>query len=418
MASASTYVERNASYWQRNLVVCVFGSFTTLVSLTMLLPILPLYVEQLGVHDPAAVLRWSSYAFSATFVGTGLTAPLWGHLADAYGRKIMVVRAAIAMAVVMSLIGMAGTATELVVLRLLAGLFGGFASASIVLIGSQVPKERAGWALGILSTGGLCGNLSGPLVGGFLSQWVGIRGTFFVGGALIAVAALASITLLREDFDRQSGSRHSSDGPPRSREDRSAIWVLLLTASMVLFASMSIEPILTAYVGRLGIEKAKVAQYGGIVMSAAALGSLIAAPRLGALADRIGGWRVILWSLVATGVTLVPQAWVESWWQLSILRFLMGMTLAGLLPAIGKLIRTLAGEGASGRLLGLLQSAQFAGQVAGPLVAGQVGASFGLEPVFYVTSAMMFVSALVVWRRLRFRPRTSGQTADSKQWLS
>jgi hypothetical protein len=74
----SSYAQRNEQYWQRNLAVCVFGSFTTLVSLSMLLPFLPLYVEQLGVSSPAAVVQWSGVAFGATFFGTAITAPVWG----------------------------------------------------------------------------------------------------------------------------------------------------------------------------------------------------------------------------------------------------------------------------------------------------------------------------------------------------
>ena len=356
MTPTPSYADGNAGYWRRNLAVCVFGSFTTLVSLSMLLPILPLYVEQLGAKDPTAIVQWSSYAFSATFIGTGITAPLWGRLADEYGRKVMVVRAAVAMAIVMALIGTADSPTELVILRLLAGLFGEVASASVVLIGSQAPKERVGWALGVLSTGALCGNLSGPLIGGILSQWVGIRGTFFLGGALIAVTAIASMTVLREDFIRRSRRPQPDNSPVRTAQERVAIAVLLIAASMVLFASMSIEPILTLYVAQLGVPHAQVAQYSGVIMAATALGSLVAAPRLGALADRIGGWRVIVWSLLATSRTLIPQAWATQWWELSALRLIMGITLAGLLPAIGKLVRGLAGEGASGKLLGLLQS--------------------------------------------------------------
>ena len=65
-----SYAERNEIHWRRNLAVCVFGSFTTLVSLSMLLPFLPLYVQQLGVESPAAVIQWSGIAFGATFLGT------------------------------------------------------------------------------------------------------------------------------------------------------------------------------------------------------------------------------------------------------------------------------------------------------------------------------------------------------------
>lgn len=391
------YAERNLPYWRRNLAVCVFGSFTTLVSLSMLLPFLPLYVEQLGETSPAAVVQWSAVAFGATFFGTAITAPLWGRLADRYGRKPMLVRAAIGMAVVMSIIGVAHSVTELVVLRLIAGLIGGYASASIVMIGTQAPRERAGWALGVLSTGALAGNLIGPLVGGFLPDWVGIRGTFFVGGAMIAVAAAATILLVREDFDRETDAkpRATSDGTEVGPSKTFVIGALLVTAMMVLLANMSIEPIITVYIGQLGVPTDHQARMAGIVMASSAFGSMLTAPRLGALADRVGSWNVIIGCLLATAVVMVPQAFVTEWWQLAILRGLMGMTIAGLLPSIAKLVRQSVEENRSGKTLGYLQSAQFSGQVVGPLLGGQIGAHVGLQQVFLVTAVLLVLCAVM-----------------------
>ncbi|MGG2045625.1 MFS transporter [Burkholderia gladioli] len=411
---ARAYVERNAAYWRRNLAVCVFGSFTTLVSLSMLLPFLPLYVEQLGVHSPAGIVQWSGVAFGATFFGTAITAPLWGRLADRYGRKPMLVRAALGMAVVMSLIGIAHSVAQLVALRLAAGLIGGYASASIVMVGTQAPRERAGWALGVLSTGALAGNLVGPLVGGFLPGLVGIRGTFFVGGAMIAVAAAATIGLVREDFARRIDARRDSAGATKAGRaampraaGRAALGALLLTAMMVLLANMSIEPIITVYIGQLGVAHAALARTAGIVMAASAFGSMLTAPRLGALADRIGGWPVIIGCLLVTGLVMLPQAFVTHWWQLAVLRGAMGMSLAGLLPAIAKLVRHSVEEHRSGSVLGYLQSAQFSGQVVGPLIGGQIGAHVGLHAVFFVTSALLVLcAALNAW--IHFRGRIAG----------
>jgi DHA1 family multidrug resistance protein-like MFS transporter len=402
-----SYAERNTRYWQRNLAVCVFGSFTTLVSLSMLLPFLPLYVEQLGVSSPAAVVQWSGVAFGATFFGTAITAPLWGRLADRYGRKPMLVRAAVGMAVVMSLIGIAHSVIDLVVLRLVAGLIGGYASASIVMIGTQAPRERAGWALGVLSTGALAGNLIGPLVGGFLPGWVGIRGTFFVGGAMIAVAAVATMLIVREDFDRavDARSRLAAKAAPRAGVNRAVIPVLLVTAMMVLLANMSIEPIITVYIGQLGVPHEHLARVAGFVMAASAFGSMLTAPRLGALADKVGGWNVIVGCLIATALVMLPQAFVTHWWQLALLRGVMGMTIAGLLPSIAKLVRQSVDESQSGTTLGYLQSAQFSGQVVGPLIGGQIGAHIGLQPVFFVTGVLLVMcAALNVWIRSRHAP--------------
>jgi len=413
-----SYADRNLLYWRRNLAVCVFGSFTTLVSLSMLLPFLPLYVQQLGVTSQAAVVQWSAVAFGATFFGTALTAPIWGRLADRYGRKPMLVRAAIGMAVVMSMIGLARDVTDLVVLRLIAGLIGGYASASIVMIGSQVPKEKAGWALGVLSTGALSGNLIGPLVGGFLPEFVGIRGTFFVGGAMIAVAAITTILLIREDFDRASDGarRHRGTRIERGSSRWPVIAALLSTAMMVLLANMSIEPIITVYIGHLGVALDDQARIAGVIMACSALGSILTAARLGALADRVGSWNVIIGCLLLTGAVMVPQAFVTQWWQLAILRGLMGMTIAGLLPAIAKLIRHSVEEHNTGKVLGYLQSAQFSGQVIGPLIGGQVGAHFGLHPVFLVTGALLvFCAGINGWVKYRFQSEALKFTKNDHQ---
>src|SRR5258707_14953948 len=114
---------------------------------------------------------------------------------------------------------------------------------------------------------------------------------------------------------------------------------------------------------------------------------MLTAARFGALADRIGSSKVIIGCLVATSVVMVPQAFVHQWWQLAILRGLMGMTLAGLLPSIAKEIRHAVSDHDSGKTLGYLQSAQFSGQGIGPLIGGQNGAPGGLRAAVFLAGA-------------------------------
>jgi DHA1 family multidrug resistance protein-like MFS transporter len=278
-----TYAARNALYWRRNLIVCVFGSFTTLVSLSMLLPFLPLYVEQLGVTSSATVVQWSGVSFGITFLGTALTAPIWGRLADRFGREPMLIRAAVGMAVVMSTIGLAHNIYELVTLRFAAGLVGGYASASIVMIGTQAPSERSGWALGVPSTGVLAGSLVGPLIGGLLPNLVGIRGTFFAAGSMISVAAVLTVVLVKEDFTPPPRRRACNvrKGAVAHARNYGAIAALLGTATMVLLANMSIEPIIRVYISQLGVPHHQLTTVAEIVT----LGLL----RYGCVADRMCG---------------------------------------------------------------------------------------------------------------------------------
>ena len=401
-----TYAERNEDHWRRNLAVAVFGSFSTAVSLTMLLPILPQFVEQLGAGSQAAVIQWSGVAFGATFLGTAVTSPIWGRLADRFGRKPMLVRAALGMTVFMSLIGVAHSVVQLVVLRLLAGLIGGYNSAATVMVGTQAPSRRAGWALGVLSTGAVAGSLLGPLVGGLLPEWIGIRATFFAGGAIIATAALLTIVLVKEDFDpavdgRRRTAAAAGTAAAAHRTNYAVVATLIVTAMMVLLANMSIEPIITVYVAHIGVHGDHLTRVAGFVMACSALGSMLTASRLGALADRIGGWKVIVGCLVVTGLIMIPQALVTNWWALAGLRLVMGMSLAGLLPAISKLARQAVAEGGAGQMLGYLQSAQSAGMVLGPLLGGVVAVHLGLGSVFYVTGALLIVCALVAERARR-----------------
>ena len=385
------------THWQRNLYVCLVGSFTTIVAMTLLLPFLPLYVEQLGVRDHAAIVQWSGVAYGATFFAAALVAPVWGRLADRYGRKLMLIRASLGMAVTMSLMGMADNVWQLTALRLFVGLAGGYASGSTILVATQTPKAHSGWALGMLSSGIMAGNLVGPLIGGVLPPLIGIRGTFQLAGGVIFLTFLATCFLIREarlsTAERKSRARIGWSSIPDVRP----VVAMLVTGALLMLANMSIEPIITVYVAQLVDDPAKITLVAGIVMSAAALGSILSAARLGRIADRVGHWNVIVAALAASALLLIPQAFVTASWQLVGLRFLMGIALGGLLPCITSVIRHNVPDGIAGTMLGYATSAQYTGQVLGPVLGGFFGGRFGMPSVFLGTCLLMAGGALYNW---------------------
>ncbi len=143
---------------------------------------------------------------------------------------------------------------------------------------------------------------------------------------------------------------------------------MLVTGMLLMLANMSIEPIITVYVAQI-VDVRHVTFVAGLVMSAAALGSILSASYLGKLADRLGHWNVIIGCLAVAGVLLIPQAFVTRGWQLVLLRFLMGLALGGLLPCVASVIRHNVPAAIAGNMLGYSTSAQYTGQVVGP-VAG------------------------------------------------
>lgn len=384
-------------HWQRNLLVCLFGSFTTLVAMTLMLPFLPLYVQQLGAKGQASIAQWSGIAYGATFLTAGLVAPLWGRLGDRYGRKLMLVRASLGMAITMALIGCACNLSQLVGLRLLAGLAGGYSSGATIMVAAQAPRNRSAWALGLLASGVMAGNLAGPLIGGFLPPLIGIRMTFFGAGGLIFIAFLATVLLVRET-PRVPVSGGLARGRWADIPNKCLVLTMLATGLLLMIAIMSIEPIITLYIQTLTVDPTRITWIAGVAMSAAALGSIVSASPLGRLADRIGHGTVIAGALAVAGLLLIPQAFVTTGWQLIGLRFLMGLSLGGLLPCISTVIRHNVPDHAVGLALGYAISAQYAGQVVGPLLGGFVGGHMSMRAVFLGTSGLLLLGALSNWR--------------------
>ncbi|MGA1801029.1 MFS transporter [Rhizobium sp. HT1-10] len=397
------------AHWMRNMIVCLVGSFTTIVAMTLLLPFLPLYVEELGVTDKAGIVQWSGIAYGATFFAAAFVAPIWGRLGDIYGRKLMLVRASLGMTVAIGLMGMVDSVWQLVALRLFTGLAGGYASGSMVLVATQTPKHRVAWALGMVSSGIMAGNLVGPLIGGALPAIIGIRNTFLAAGGVIFLTFLATSFLIKEQKSAARKKAAKASGGWSSIEDKRPVIAMLATGMLLMLANMSIEPIITVYVADLIDNQANLTLISGVVMSVAALGSVLSASRLGRLADRIGHWPVISGALGIAALLLIPQAFVTDAWQLIALRFLMGVALGGLLPCIAAVIRHSVPDAAAGGILGLSTSSQFVGQVVGPVLGGFVGGHIGMRAVFLGTCVLLAAGAVYSWM---VRPRGKGPMAD------
>jgi MFS transporter, DHA1 family, multidrug resistance protein len=383
------------------------AQFSAVAGLAMVMPFLPLYVPQLGVTEPESVRMWSGLLFAAPFVMSALLQPFWGALGDRRGRKPMIVRAMLGLALANFVMGFAETAPQLLGLRLLQGTLSGFVAPSLALLASCTPIQRTGSALGTLQTAMVGGMTVGPLLGGVMAHYMGYRLIFFLTGASCFVGAMVVMALVRERFEKPPASERS-----RIRENMRLILhspqlrFLLFLAVLVQFSIGVVGPSLSLYVEFLGVPSDLVAIMSGMVFGITGLTNATMAPVWGRWADRAGYRRILEYCLAGAALFYLPQAFVTDAYQLLVLRGGLGLFLGGVLPVSNSIVRRSTPDESRGGVFGILQSALLMGNVIGPLVGGVLGAYFGLRSVFLLTTCMFVI--VVVWARAQ--PRLSALT--------
>jgi DHA1 family multidrug resistance protein-like MFS transporter len=390
--------------WSRTLWVMVGIQFVMTMSFTVLSPILPLFLPELGVHAPAAIDVWTGILNGTTPLVAAFVSPLWGRLADRRGRKLMLVRSGVAIVVFTALMGVTQNIWEFLAVRVLLGAFAGFSASAITLVASQVPERRLGFALGWLSTGQLVGGLAGPIIGGLIADATGsYRVPFFATAGLAAISVVLAWALVRENFT-----------PPRiATEPRSVlagIRVLLVDSAglvplfavlmLAQFSVRTVQPVITLYVQSLVGNPANLATLSGIAFSVTGLADVIASPFLGKRSDVLGYRRVLLISLAGAALFSLPQAFATNYWTFVAERFGVGLFIGGILPTANALVGRMVPASERGLIFGLTATATFFGNSLGPLTGGVVAATIGLRWVFLVTAVTLLANLIWVWLAL------------------
>ncbi|MCL5108924.1 MAG: MFS transporter, partial [Chloroflexi bacterium] len=136
------------------------------------------------------VEMWAGLLGFAAGLSMAASAPVWGALADRYGRKSMVLRATLGGAVLVGTMGLVQSVQQLLVIRFLQGAVTGVTAAFASLVAGFTPRERVGFALGTLQMSAYLGNSLGPLLGGVIADSIGFRFSFFLTAAMLALGGV------------------------------------------------------------------------------------------------------------------------------------------------------------------------------------------------------------------------------------
>lgn len=381
--------------WRKNLFVAWIGCFFTGSSISLVMPFIPVYVEQLGTPKDQIEL-FSGLAISVTAFAAAIVAPIWGNLADRKGRKMMMIRAAAGMTITMGSLAFVPNAYWLLVMRFFNGILSGYIPNATAMIASQAPKEKSGWALGTLSTGAVAGTLIGPSMGGALAQWFGMENVFLITGGLLLITTILTIFMVKEDFQPVEKKDMISTKEIFAKMDHFSVLVGLFVTTLILQLGITtISPILTLYIRELSGDTSNILFVSGLIVSVSGVSAVFSSPRLGKLGDKIGNQKVLLAGLVLSFCCYLPMAFVTTPLQLGILRFILGFSTGALMPSINTLISKITPEEGVSRVYSYNQMFTNFGQVLGPMLGSTVAHAYNYSTVFIVTSLFVLTNILL-----------------------
>jgi len=383
--------------WRRNQLAVTAASFMGFTGFTLVMPLLPLFIHQLGARDEGEVAMWAGLSLGVTPAVTAVLSPFWGRVADRYGRKLMVERALVSFIVIMAATAFAARPWHIFALRALQGLFAGYGGLTLAMAAESAPRDRMAAAIGLVQTSQRLGPALGPVLGGVLAGIVGIRGAFFVTACCYAMAFALVFFLYR---DPPPGTHHddAEDGNAigwRAIVSGPGFWLVLVAIFGVTFVDRSFGPILPLYVQRIGTTPERVALVSGILFSASAIGATIGNQACDWLLRRWTARRAIAIALLTAGAAL----WMflsgsgGIWLPVSLALFGVGVGTAttAAYTAGGRQIP----RGSHGVGFGILTASSLAGLAISPAVCGLLARS-SLSLVFVIDLGILVVLAGVM----------------------
>lgn len=393
--------------WRRNLYILTVVQLLSTAGFSLVMPFMPLYVQEVGIATQGSVAFWAGLAFSSQAFTMMLAAPIWGAYADRHGRKIMLVRATFGGAILLGLMGLVQNAEQFVILRAIQGFVTGTVPAANALVAASSPRERMGESLGLMNTSRAIGVAVGPVIGGVLGDAFGFRESFWITGALLAAAGVCTLLWVTEEF------------VPKRTTTRVGFFesykMLLRLPGMTGLYSLNflrslgqtmILPMIALFVVEVMGTREGAASATGVIIGLASFTAASSGVWLGRLGDRIGHSKVMIFSAFFAALFYAPQPFITEVWQLVTLQALQGFAAGGLIPSLSSLMNLWAPVGNQGVVYGLDTSVNSAARSIAPMIGAAAAVWFGLRGVFGATTLVYVAIVLLGVYVLRLRSQS------------
>jgi MFS family permease len=315
----------------------------------------------------------ASLPYTLTMLGFGVGGIMMGRFADRFG-----VMRPLLLAAVMLCAGYvsAGLAPSLTVYALAQGVLIGLLGAAacfgpLMADASLWFRRRRGIAVALAASGNYLAGAVWPPVLTALIEAYGWRSTHIIIGIFCLVTMLPLALLLRA---RAPGQRGGAPLPAVGSDrplglSRNGLTAALCAAGVACCVAMAMPQVhIVAYCGDLGYGVARGAEMLSVMLACGIVSRLAS----GLIADRIGGLRTLLLSVVAQGLSLSLFLFFDGLTSLYVLSALFGLMQGGIVPSYAVVVREHFPASEVGMRVGVVLFATLLGMALGGWLSGLI----------------------------------------------
>jgi DHA1 family multidrug resistance protein-like MFS transporter len=388
-------------YYRRNLLVLSVTTFIASAGWTQIMPFLPLFIQDLGVHDRLAF--WSGMVMACQTIATIVMMPFWGKIADKYGRKLMIIRAGICLALIYLGMSLCQSLWQLLLLRVLNGVLTGFIPSSLTLVATNSPHSESARNVSVLQSTVAFGTIAGPPIGSVLAEIAGYRGSMVVSMVAVGLAVMLVAWLVEEREKAQASEQTSLWQDFRLAFRMPELLTAMLADMVTGLVTMTSQPILILHLQNL-VGKAADA-FCGPIFSLPGVAIVLMNYTWCRIGEKRTFQKVILFGLTGLGVVYLAQGFAYNIWLFAGLYFFSGVFAAAVSPNTAALVATKVNPDFQGRAFAIQQSSRNFGSMVGPLLAGVIGSCLNFHWLFIITGSIAVIAMFLI--RLQMRTWTA-----------
>ena len=392
------------SSWKQILWTIAAMQVGTGVAIIGVVSFIPLFLtSELGVTDPGEAAFWSGIISGVTPLFVAFATPFWSLQANRHGHKIVLLSITAILALIVFLMYFVRNPTELLILRVLQGLSGGFAAVGMALVMNTTPRESLPKALGIFQSSLVMGVMFGPLAGGVIADLFGYRMPFLVFAVLTIFCLVGAAAFLPHQKPEAKKSRESFWAQLRYAVKNPVVCLMVMLQFLCNFGMTGIGPILPLYIKEMmGGDALAVATIVGVIIFIAGGTSVCASLTVPRLTERFTMTNIIMWATIVTGINFIFQYLMPTVTTLGLMRGLVGLSLGLVMPIANTILAAAVPAERRTVVIGFSTSFALLGNVAGPFASGVIAMQCGYATVFWSTALCFFLAAAVIyaWRGL------------------